>query len=73
MPHCKTCQNELIQKNRIVLFLVGMGMLILSVVLFYIPWVMLASVPAAMGGGYLLVWSTVGKGQWCRQCKKFSS
>ncbi|HKS83466.1 MAG TPA: hypothetical protein VJR23_18320 [Candidatus Acidoferrales bacterium] len=21
---------------------------------------------------YLLVWSTLGKGRWCRRCKKFS-
>ena len=36
-PRCKTCQAELIQKNRVVLFLAGGAMLTLSLALFYVP------------------------------------
>ena len=25
----------------------------------------------ALTGGYLLLWATMGKGAWCRNCKRF--
>jgi hypothetical protein len=34
---------------------------------FWIPGILLVLV-----GGYLVVWVTLGKGCWCRECKKFS-
>jgi len=70
---CKTCRNELIQKNRIVLFSVGTIMLALAVVGILIPWLWILSIPLFLISGYLVAWSTIGKGLWCRQCKKFAS
>jgi hypothetical protein len=71
--NCKTCHSKLIQKNRMVLFLVGIIMLALAAVGLFIPWLWVLSIPLSLVGGYLFVWATLGKGLWCRQCKKFAS
>jgi len=69
--HCKTCHSELIQKNRIVLFSVGTLMTAIAAVGLFIPWLWILSIPLFLAGGYLVTWSTIRKGLWCRQCKKF--
>jgi hypothetical protein len=68
---CKTCRGPLIRKNRIVLFSTGAVMLAAAARGFYISWLWILSVPLLLTGVYLIAWSTIGKGLWCRQCKKF--
>lgn len=69
---CPTCGNEWTQKNRSALFLAGVVMILGAIVFFFyftILWIvslMLLAISA-----YLIVWSTRGKGLWCRQCKNF--
>jgi hypothetical protein len=71
---CPACNNVLIQKNRATLFFTGIALLIISVAIFIF---LIALWPAAalliLIAGYLIIWSTAGRGLWCRQCKKFFS
>ena len=68
---CKTCGGVMIQKNRSRLFIIG-ALMIASlgitglVRLFWIPGIVLL-----LTGSYLIIWATLGKGCWCRTCKKF--
>jgi len=73
IPLCKTCHNELIQKNRVILFVVGILMLSIGALCLVISWLWILSIPLFLAGGYLLAWSMIGKGLWCRHCKKFAS
>lgn len=68
---CKTCHGPLVQKNRIILFLVGAIMLAVALASLSIDWLWILSIPLFLVGAYLVIWSTIGKGLWCRQCKKF--
>jgi hypothetical protein len=36
------------------------------------PYLLVPGVILLLTGIYLVVWVTLGKGRWCRQCKKFS-
>jgi hypothetical protein len=69
--NCTTCGGVMIQKSRSRLFIVGALMIAsLSITafarLFWIPGIVLL-----LTGAYLIIWATVGKGCWCRTCKKF--
>ncbi len=69
---CGTCGGELIRKSRVKLFAVGVAMLAGAIASFRLtPILRTGSIFLVSGGLYLLVWSTWGKGLWCRQCKKF--
>ncbi len=57
MKTCNTCRGETVQKSRWRLLLVGSALS--------------ASVVLAVVGVYLILWATLGKGLWCRQCKTF--
>jgi hypothetical protein len=62
----------MIQKSRARLFFVGLAMMSsLSIAhfykLFWAPGIILA-----LTGGYLVVWATLGKARWCRNCKMFN-
>ena len=70
-PNCPTCGTVMIQKSRPRLIIVGVGLiaslgLVRLAPMFWIP--CLIVVPT---GVFLIVWATVGKGRWCRQCKTF--
>jgi hypothetical protein len=69
---CPTCGGETVQKNRVLLFAVGAVMLATPALagvaaIFWAPAIVLF-----LAGIYLVVWSTLGRGRWCRNCKKFS-
>jgi hypothetical protein len=70
---CPHCGGEWTQKSRAKIFFVGLVTFtagiacLLFYTLFWIAAAMLFAVSA-----YLIVWSTAGKGRWCRHCKKFS-
>ncbi len=74
---CKTCGGEMIQKNRARLLLVG-GALVCAALggsalaTNFSPWLWPAALLVIGAGGYLIVWGTLGRGRWCRRCKKFS-
>lgn len=68
---CKTCGNEMIQKNRARLFLVGALMIVSIGTVFFIPIFWPPGIILLLTGLYLIVWATLGKGCWCRNCKRF--
>lgn len=72
MP-CPYCGGEWTQKSRLLLFLLGLSMFFAGITAFLVSpiyWIVAAMLLAI--AAYLLVWSTLGKGRWCRRCKKFS-
>jgi hypothetical protein len=71
MTLCNRCGGALIQKNRWRLAAVGAVLCASMVIAMYLPYLWLPCIVLALVGAYLLVWATLGKGQWCRQCKTF--
>ncbi len=69
---CKTCGGEMIQKNRARLIVVGLLMIASLSVAHYFPLFWAPGIILFLTGIYLLVWGTLGRGGWCRNCKKFS-
>ena len=69
---CPACGGEMIGRNRIRLFLVGLGMAASLALVLVIPRFLIPGVILAAAGAYLMVWATLGRGLWCRNCKKFS-
>jgi hypothetical protein len=71
-PSCPSCGNELRQKSRAMLFVAGLIALAATVGCFFLsPIYWIATSFLVLIGGFLIAWSTFGKGLWCRQCKKF--
>jgi sorbitol-specific phosphotransferase system component IIBC len=72
---CSACGGALIQRSRARLAAAGLAMCAAPLIAWFIPlrsplfWV--PAVIAALAGVYLLLWSTIGRGRWCRQCKAF--
>lgn len=66
---CSTCGLELTQRNRALLFIVGFLMLASLAVAMRLPVLWIPATILALAGAYLLVWATLAKGMWCRQCK----
>jgi hypothetical protein len=68
---CKTCNEEVIQKSRVRLLAAGILMLasfaLVFVTLFWTP-----AIALTLTGAYLFMWATLGRGCWCRNCKKFN-
>ncbi len=62
----------MILKNRVKLFVVGLGMIAAPGLAIVFRHFWLPSSVLALAGAYLLLWATIGKGYWCRNCKKFS-
>ena len=69
---CKRCGNEMIQKSRRRLFVVGVAMCASTAIALYVPKFWLPGIILDLTGIYLIVWATLGKGWWCRQCKNLS-
>ena len=70
---CKICGSEMIQKSRFRLGIVGVFMTATIAIPFYYPLFWLPALVMFLAGAYLLVWATLGRGGWCRTCKKFST
>ena len=62
----------MVQKNRSRLLAVGILMLASIAIAFFVPYFWLPAIVLGAAGAYLFVWATLGKGCWCRACKKFS-
>lgn len=68
---CPACGRELTQKSRPLLSLVGAAFLVAAIPLLFLNYVWIVGIITAGLGLYLLFWSILGKGKWCRHCKKF--
>ena len=72
MVQCRRCGGEVVQKPRKRLAFTGALMLTAGGglgslrPLFWAPALILG-----LTGGYLLAWASIGKGRWCRTCKRF--
>jgi hypothetical protein len=72
---CPGCGAVLTPKNRTKLVAVGVLMIVAAGI--SARWsvssaaVFLLLIGLLLIGAYLIVWGTLGRGMWCRQCKKF--
>lgn len=62
----------MIQKSKARLLSVGLGMIALLGIALFVPMFWAPGIILALTGVYLVVWATLGKARWCRNCKKFS-
>jgi hypothetical protein len=71
MGRCSRCGGEIVQKSRSRLALVGVLLVAAlgSGILWWPLW--LPAVVCALAGVYLLAWALIGRGRWCRGCKRF--
>jgi len=68
---CRRCGGEVVRKSPCRLVAVGI-LLLAAVSLGFLWWPLW--LPALLGGltgVYLLAWALVGRGRWCRGCKRF--
>jgi hypothetical protein len=68
---CRRCGGEVVQKPRARLVLVGIVMLALVAMGPRSAWLWAPAVVFGMTGLYLLTWASLGRGRWCRGCKRF--
>jgi len=69
---CPTCGSVLVQKPRWRLILVAVLMLGFSTALFhFVHGFRFVTFTLGLTGCYLFAWAVLGKGGWCRQCKRF--
>jgi hypothetical protein len=69
---CRTCGSRMVQKNTLRLFVVGLAMVASPAVAAFVPFLWAPAIILVLTGTYLIVWATLGRGNWCRECKKFS-
>jgi hypothetical protein len=71
MGECKRCGGDVVRKSRGRLAVVGILLLAgAGLCTFWWPlWP--PAVIAGLTGVYLLAWASVGRGRWCRGCKRF--
>ena len=69
---CRTCCGEMIQKSRLQLFVVGVLMIASLSIVTIVPLWWLPGIILVLTGAYLIAWASIGRGGWCRTCKKFS-
>ncbi|MFO1513769.1 MAG: hypothetical protein U1F83_12775 [Verrucomicrobiota bacterium] len=69
---CLTCRGEVIQKCKARLIVVGLCMIAAITIAFVIPLFWATGILLVLMGVYILIWATLGKACWCRNCKKFS-
>jgi hypothetical protein len=69
---CPACGGEMIQKSKARLIIVGLCMVASVALALFVPLFWAPGIILALTGVYLLVWATLGKARWCRNCKKIS-
>ena len=70
-PSCPACGGPLIQKSRTKLIVTGLCMSASLVAAIFIPLLLVPAIILTLAGLYLFAWGTIGKGRWCRNCKRF--
>jgi hypothetical protein len=68
---CRICGGEMVQKNRGRLFSVGILMVASIASAFKVAYFWVPAIILFLTGLYLIIWATLGKGSWCRVCKRF--
>jgi hypothetical protein len=71
MVQCRRCGGEVVQKPLARLVLVGAAMLALASLGIVWQSLWLPALLVALTGIYLVSWAAVGRGRWCRGCKRF--
>jgi hypothetical protein len=71
-PNCPGCGGEMVQKSRLRLFVVGSLLTASLALATLVPYFWAPGIILMLAGLYLIVWATLGKGRWCRECKRFS-
>ena len=70
--NCPTCNAELVQRSRLMLFLAGVTFAGVAIVLVWLSqWLWLPAAFLVVIALYLAIWSGWAKGLWCRDCKRF--
>jgi len=69
---CNTCGAEMFQKSRARLIVVGLIMILSVSVAIRFSWFWGPGIILFLIGIFLLTWATLGRGCWCRNCKKFN-
>jgi uncharacterized paraquat-inducible protein A len=70
-PQCPRCQGPLISRNRAQLSGVGILLCATPALALLVPLLWFPAIILFLAGAYLVVWATLGRGRWCRQCKSF--
>lgn len=68
---CQKCGQEMIQKSRGQILLAGAIFVLAPLVTLGVPFFWGPAILFVLVGLYLVVWATVGRGMWCRTCKRF--
>ena len=71
MNACPRCGGPMIQRSRASLLAVGIAMTAAPLLACFIPLLLAPALVSFLAGAYLVAWATLGRGQWCRQCKTF--
>jgi len=69
---CPSCCGEMVQKSKTRLIVVGLCMIASVAIAWFVPFFWVPGFVLVLTGIYLVVWATLGKARWCRNCKKFS-
>ncbi len=62
----------MIERPRGRLITVGLAMLTSTALAYFFPAFWPPAIILSLTGLYLLAWATLGKGGWCRNCKRFN-
>ncbi len=69
---CKACGGPITQRSRWRLLLVGSLMIAAAGLAAFLPYLWAPAIILGLAGAYLLAWAILGKGRWCRTCKRFN-
>jgi hypothetical protein len=71
-PRCRNCQGELIRRNPVQLFVVGLLLCASLSIAFFVSLFWVPGIILFLTGLYLIAWAILARGMWCRQCKTFA-
>jgi hypothetical protein len=71
MNPCRRCGGEVVQKPIARLVVVGVAMLATASLAVVWPVLWPPAVVLGLTGIYLVAWAAIGRGRWCRGCKRF--
>jgi hypothetical protein len=69
---CRTCGRVMVRKSPLRLFLVGLVLAASPAVAVFLPYLWAPTIMLVLTGVYLMIWASLGRAYWCRECKKFS-
>jgi hypothetical protein len=61
----------MVRKSPLRLVSVGLLMVAAPAVAAFVPYLWAPAIVSALAGLYLIAWAALGKGYWCRECKRF--